>query len=170
MIISAYNGRFCLYFKNSWTFFKNNSRAIIFIIIISTLISALIIYILIFYFIIFFSFSTILISRTLFFLFQTNILNNSIYLLYCWLWFRVTCIKWFGRLSVCVYWLSIELFFFFLMKWSYNFFRACGRCLDFEHGRWAYLRRLNTAFIWKSYMMFYISNILLLQGIFLSMI
>ena len=134
------------------------------------MVSTLVINIFIFYFVIWFSFAGIKISWTLFFLLQTNILNNSIYFLNCWLWFWITSIEWFWRLPISIYWVSIKCLFFFFVKWSNDFFGTSRRSLEFKHWWWAYLRRLNTAFIWKSYMMLNVSYILIFLSIFLLII
>lgn len=100
LVVPAYQRRFWFNFQNSWTSFKIYSWIITFIIVVSTLVSALIIDILILYLSLFFFLSTVKISWTLFFLLQTNILNNSIYFLYCWLRLWITCVKWFWRLGM----------------------------------------------------------------------
>ena len=97
-------------------------------------------------------------------------MNNSIYFLNCWLWFWITCIKRFWRLTISIYWVCIKCLFFFFMKWSYNFFGTSRGSLEFKHWRWAYLRGLNTSFIWKSYMMLNVSYILIFLSIFLLII
>lgn len=100
LVVPANQRRFWFNFQNSWTSFKIYSRIITFIIVVSTLVSALIIDILILYLSLFFFLGTVKISWTLLFLFQTNILNNSIYFLYCWLRLLITCVKWFWRLGM----------------------------------------------------------------------
>ena len=147
-----------------------NNILFIFSIIVSTLVSALIINIFVFYFVILFSFAGILISWTLFFLFQTYVLNNSVYFLDCWLRFGIACIKWFWRLPIPIDWMSIKCLFFFFMKWSNNFFGTSRGSLKLKHWRRADLWWLNTAFIWKSYMMLNVSYILIFLSIFFLII